>query len=424
MGRETVNSQGQILPNKIIKQFPILRKPENGKRLVYLDNAATTQLPASVLDAMREYYENDNANPHRGVYNLASRATARHEGARRGVAEFIRADPAEVIFTQNTTESLNLVVASLSAYVKGLGLRDFEVAVYLAEHHSNLLPWQRFAKETGAKLTYLYPGRNGVLTETEIRRKITARTGIVAIAEVSNVLGLRTPMELIKQQIQEVGFSGFPVTDRALLILDAAQAVAHLPITLDDVDFLAFSGHKVYGPAGVGVLYGRKELLEALPPVSLGGAMVLEASEDGFTPKDPPQKFEAGTRNVAAEVGLTRALDLVPETHAAELAGLLAHKLNILPFIELYGDVNKPHYGIVSFNVKGWHPHDVATLLDDEGITLRAGHHCAEPLLKYLARFHPELSKHASCLRASFGVYNTVEDVEALVEALKKIAKM
>lgn len=393
--------------------FPALAVPENGKRLVYLDNAATTQRPAQVLEAVEHYYRFDNANPHRGVYELAARATQAHEEARQTVAAFLGAETEEIIFTQNTTEALNLV-----AYSYGLEfLRPGdEIALSVAEHHSNLVPWQRVAKATGARLVYLYPGPDGRLTEEELARKITASTKIVAVAQVSNVLGLEAPVKAIVDRAHAAG---------AVVVLDCAQSVAHMPVDVKalGVDFAACSGHKLYAPMGVGVLYGRRELLEPMPPFLSGGDMIASVHEQSVTYAEVPRKFEAGTRNVGGEVGFAAAVRYLQSIGWADLMAheqaLMARALEglaRLPHVAVYGDPSPTgRRGVISFNVEGVHPHDVATILDADGVTVRAGHHCAQPLMDFLG-IH-------SCCRASFALYNTEEDVDSFLRSLKNVRR-
>ncbi len=393
--------------------FPALQLMENGKPLVYLDNAATTQHPRQVIEAITSYYEKDNANPYRGVYELGARATEAHERARRAVAEFIGAETEEIIFTQNTTESLNLL-----AYSYGMEFIEEgdEIALSVAEHHSNLVPWQRVAKAKGAKLCYLYPDENGHLTEDEIKTKIGSKTRLVAIAQVSNVLGLEAPVEQIVKRAREVG---------AVVVLDCAQSIPHMSVDVKalDVDFAAFSGHKLYGPMGIGVLYGKKELLEKMPPFLSGGDMISSVHEQSVTYAEVPRRFEAGTRNVGGEVGLEAAIKYIDSigyeairSHEQDLMDYAIGKLSEIPYVTIYGEPTaKGRYGVISFNIEGVHPHDTASILDADGIAVRAGHHCAQPLMEYL--------KINSCCRASFAVYNTRENVDQLVNGIKNVRR-
>ncbi|WP_333792212.1 cysteine desulfurase [Muricomes intestini] len=402
-----------MIQNKIIQDFPALLMQENGKRLVYLDNAATTQHPRQVLDATISYYEKDNANPHRGVYELGARATKAHENARKSVAEFLHTEPEEIIFTQNTTESLNLV-----AYSYGLEFikEGDEIALSVAEHHSNLVPWQRVAKAKGAVLKFLYPDESGHLTDEEIEKKIGSKTRLVAIAEVSNVLGLRAPVEKIVSQARKAG---------AVVVLDCAQSVPHMPVDVKklDVDFAAFSSHKLYGPMGVGVLYGKKELLEKMPPFLSGGDMIQSVHEQSVTYGEIPRKFEAGTRNVGGEVGLEAAIQYINSigydeimTHEHDLMEYAIGKLKEIPYVTIYGEASAQYrHGVISFNINDVHPHDTASILDAEGVAVRAGHHCAQPLMDYL--------KITACCRASFAIYNTREDVDMLISGIRNVRR-
>ncbi|WP_394527161.1 aminotransferase class V-fold PLP-dependent enzyme [Lacrimispora sp. JR3] len=393
--------------------FPILTVTENDKPLIYLDNAATTSKPLQVLRAVEAYYRHDNANPHRGVYELAARATKAHEDSRTKVAEFLNASPDEIIFTQNTTESLNLIAYSYG--MEFLGEGD-EIVLSVAEHHSNLVPWQRVAKRTGAKLVYLYPDSKGHLTEEELNQKITSRTRLVAVGHVSNVLGIEIPVSSIVRLAHQNG---------AVVVLDCAQSAPHMQVDVKrlDVDFAAFSGHKLYGPMGIGVLYGRKELLEKMPPFLTGGDMIGSVHEQNSTYAEVPRRFEAGTRNVGGEVGLAAAIDYLQsigweniKAHERELMTRALEGLAKIPHVTVYGDLSPDkRHGVISFNVEDVHPHDTATLLDADGITVRAGHHCAQPLMEYL--------KINACVRVSFAVYNTAEEVEAFLNSLRQVRR-
>lgn len=396
------------------KDFPILAADENGERLVYLDSAATTQHPTQVLDAVVNYYNKDNANPHRGVYDLAMRATDAHEGARHTVAQFFHAEDDEIVFTQNTSEALNLVAYSYGMHFLHAG---DEIVLSVAEHHSNLVPWQRVAEATGAKLVYLYPGADGRLTTGELDAKITDQTRLVAVAEVSNVLGLRAPVEEIVKRAHAVG---------AVVVLDCAQSAPHKPVDVKalDVDFAACSAHKLYAPMGVGALYARAELLEKMPPFLSGGDMIGSVHEHSATWADGPRKFEAGTRNVGGEVGFAAAIDYMNAigwdrmiAHEHALLERMLDGMNKMPWLTVYGaPTAEGRYGVVSFNVNDVHPHDVATILDAGGVAIRAGHHCAQPLMEYLGI--------GSCCRASVAVYNTEEDVDALLENLENVRRV
>lgn len=396
------------------KDFPIFSADENGNRLVYLDSAATTQHPIQVLDAVTHYYLHDNANPHRGVYELAMRATDAHEGARHRVAQFFHAGDDEMIFTQNTTESLNLVAYSYGMHFLHAG---DEIVISVAEHHSNLVPWQRVAAAVGAKLVYLYPGADGRLPDEELEQKITSKTRLVAIGMVSNVLGLRAPVEKIVARAHAVG---------AVVVLDCAQSAPHTPVDVKklDVDFAACSAHKLYAPMGMGALYVRKEILDKMPPFLSGGDMIGSVHEQTATWAEGPRKFEAGTRNVGGEVGFAAALDYMDgigwetlEKHEHALLDRMLTGMRTLPWLTVYGEPTaNGRYGVVSFNVQDVHPHDVATILDAGGVAVRAGHHCAQPLMEFLGI--------GSCCRASVAIYNDEEDIDALLNNLEMVRKV
>jgi cysteine desulfurase / selenocysteine lyase len=398
--------------NPYLKDFPILNEKRDGKRLVYLDNAATTQKPLSVLQAVDEYYRTSNANPHRGLYELSIRATQMYEDSRAVVREFINAKKdAEVVFTRNASESLNLV-----AYSYGMNFikAGDEIVLPVSEHHSNILPWQMVARAKGAKLIYLHPDRNGRLSEQELD-KIGAKTALVAVAHVSNVLGTVYPVEEIVRRAHAVG---------AVVVLDCAQSIPHYPVDVQklDVDFAAFSGHKMLAPMGIGVLYGKEELLSKMPPFLTGGEMIEYVSEQDATFAPLPQKFEAGTQNVGGAVGLAAAIrylkqvgyDTIIKTEEELLAYALEGMAKI-PHVTVYGDTKagEQRCGVISFNVDGVHPHDVSSILDSDGVAIRAGHHCAQPLMHYLG-------VNATC-RASLYFYNTKEDIDIFLESLKKV---
>ena len=395
------------------KDFPLLENTMNGKPLVYLDNGATTQKPESVIQAMCGYYGGCNANPHRGAYELSVQATDIYENARKRTQQFIHAASSqEIIFTKNATEALNLV-----AYSYGLAniQAGDEIVITIAEHHSNLVPWQQAAHAKGAVLNYIYLEEDGNLSQRDIETKITSKTKIVAVTQVSNVLGLRNPVKEIAAKAHSVG---------AVVVVDGSQSVAHMAVDVQDIDadFFAFSGHKLLSPMGIGVLYGKKALLDAMPPFLTGGDMIEYVEEQTTTFAELPAKFEAGTQNVGGAAGLTAAIDYLEKMSFAkieqiekELVDYALPQLRELPYIELYGCDSRQDNktGIITLNVKDVHPHDVATILDAEGVAVRAGHHCAQPLMKYLGQ-------NATC-RASFYLYNTKEDVDRWIAALKKV---
>ncbi|MBO4852187.1 MAG: cysteine desulfurase [Schwartzia sp.] len=398
------------------KDFPLLRQQMNGRPIVYLDNGATTQKPESMIRAMCGYYGGCNANPHRGAYALSVEATDIYETARDRVRRFIGAKEArEIIFTKNATEALNLVAYSYG--LTNIGAGD-EIVLTIAEHHSNLVPWQRVAKAKDATLKYIYLEKDGNLSEKDVAEKITKKTKLVAITHVSNVLGLVNPVRRVANRAHEAG---------AVVVVDGSQSVPHIAADVQALgaDFFAFSGHKLLAPMGVGVLYGRAALLEAMPPFLAGGDMIEYVEEQESTYAELPAKFEAGTQNVGGAAGLTAAIDylenLTFERVKAVEDDLLAYalpRLRALPWIELYGcDSERDNKtGIITFNVKGVHPHDVSTILDSEGVAIRAGHHCAQPLMKYLGQI-------ATC-RASFYFYNTRQDVDRWLDALEKVREV
>ena len=398
------------------KDFPILNRKMNGQPLVYLDNGATTQKPEAVVRALCGYYGGCNANPHRGAYELSVKATEIYEQARVRVQRFINAArPEEIIFTKNATEALNLV-----AYSYGLNFIQpgDEIVISVAEHHSNLVPWQQVARQRGAKLKYIYLEEDGNLSEEDIETKITEKTKIVAVTHVSNVLGLVNDVRRVADKAHGVG---------AVCVVDGAQSAAHMQVDVQQLgaDFFAFSGHKLLSPMGIGVLYGRKKLLEKMPPFLMGGDMIEYVEEQDTTFAELPAKFEAGTQNVGGAAGLTAAIDYLErftfariEQIEKDLLNYALHRLRELPFIELYGcDTRRNNKtGIITFNVRDVHPHDVATILDARGVAIRAGHHCAQPLMRYLGQ-------NATC-RASFYLYNTREDIDRWIEALQQVRKV
>lgn len=391
------------------KDFSILDQIVNVEPLVYLDNAATTQKPTQVLEAIAAYYEKDNANVHRGVHTLAERATAAYEAARERVCSFIHAaSTKEVLFTRGTTTGLNWV----ARYAESVLQPGDEVLISVMEHHSNIIPWQEACKKTGARLIYAYL-KDGMLDLADFRSKLTEKTRFVALAHVSNVLGVVNPIKEIAELVHQTN---------ALLVVDGAQSVPHMKIDVQDldVDFFAFSGHKMLGPTGIGVLYGKEELLEQMSPVEFGGEMIDFVYEQEATWKELPWKFEAGTPNIVGAIGLAAAIDYLDKIgmetvhqYEQELIAYVFPKLQAVEGLTIYGSEDlTQRSGVISFNLAGLHPHDVATALDYEGVAVRAGHHCAQPLLSYLGV--------AATVRASFYLYNTKADCDKLVEALQK----
>ena len=400
-------------PQEFLKDFPLLYTQMNGKPIVYLDNGATTQKPEQVIRALCGYYGGCNANPHRGAYALSVEATEIYENARKVTAQFINAKrPEEIIFTKNATEALNLVAYSYG--LTNVGKGD-EIVITIAEHHSNLVPWQHVAKAKGATLKYIYLEKDGNLSGEDIETKITEKTKLVAVTQVSNVLGLKNDVKKVAKKAHSVG---------AVVVVDGSQSVAHQKVDVQDIDadFFAFSGHKMLSPMGIGVLYGKYDILDAMPPFLMGGDMIEYVQEQDTTFAELPAKFEAGTQNVGGAAGLQAAIEYLGkigfdriEAIEKELVDYALPQLRELPYIELYGcDTTRDNKtGIIAFNVKDVHPHDVATILDSTGVAVRAGHHCAQPLHRYLGL-------NASC-RASFYLYNTREDVDRWIAALKKV---
>ena len=391
--------------------FPLLDQQVNDEPLVYLDNAATAQRPTPVLKRVLDFYQTDNANVHRGVHTLAERATADYEAARDMVQKFIHANKREeVIFTKGCTDSLNLVAATYGE--QNIQAGD-EIVISIMEHHSNLIPWQQLAIKKGATLKYIGLTKEGELDMADAAAKVTDRTKIVAVTHASNVMGTVTPLKQLAKLAHEHG---------AIIVGDGAQAVPHMKVDVTDldVDFYAFSGHKMMSPTGIGVLYGKQALLEAMPPYQYGGEMIGSVTEQESTWAALPYKFEAGTQNIAGAVGLGAAIDYLTaigmdriEAHERELVQTVLPQLLAIEGLTVYGPTDPAkHTGVISFNLGHLHPHDLATALDMEGVAVRAGHHCAQPLMNYLGL--------EASARASFYLYNTAADAEKLVSALKE----
>ncbi|AGF57091.1 cysteine desulfurase/selenocysteine lyase [Clostridium saccharoperbutylacetonicum] len=398
-----------------LKDFPILKADEKGERLVYLDSGATTQKPIKVLDAIENYYKLNNANPHRGAYKLSIDATQAYDDAREKVIKFIDAEfSKEVIFTKNATEGFNLIASSYG--MNNIDEGD-EIVISIAEHHSNLIPWQIVASAKKATLKYMYVNENGEIPEEEIKTKITEKTKIVSITQVSNALGTINPVKEIIDFAHSKG---------AIVIVDGAQSVPHMKVSVRDLDsdFLVFSGHKLLGPMGIGVVYGKKELLENMPPYIVGGDMIEYVYEQEATFAELPSRFEGGTQNVEGAVGLGAAIDYLEnigmekiDEIEKELIGYALNEFEKLPYIKIYGPKDLNHRGgIISFDIEGVHPHDVASVFDSHKVAIRSGNHCAQPLMRYMGI-------NATC-RASFYFYNTKEDVDKLIEATKKTYEM
>ncbi|MCM3238179.1 cysteine desulfurase [Heyndrickxia oleronia] len=396
---------------EIRKLFPILDQEVNGHPLVYLDSAATSQKPYSVIEALNKYYQEDNSNVHRGVHTLGTRATDKYEGAREKVRRFINASStSEVIFTRGTTTSINTIANSFGRdNVK----EGDEIVISYMEHHSNLIPWQQLAKRNHATLKYVPMQEDGTITLEDVRNTVTSKTKIVAIMHVSNVLGTINPIKEITKIAHDNG---------AFMVVDGAQSTPHLKVDVQDLDcdFYAFSGHKMCGPTGIGVLYGKKQLLENMEPIEFGGEMIDFVDLYDSTWKELPWKFEGGTPIIAGAIGLGAAIDFLEEigmenilNHEHHLAEYALNRLNEIDGLTIYGPLNPmARAGVVTFNLDDVHPHDLATVLDAEGIAVRAGHHCAQPLMKWL--------KVSATARASFYLYNTEEDIDRFIAGLLK----
>ncbi len=396
---------------EIRKDFPLL---EN-RNIAYLDNGATTQKPIQVINTVKEFYEKYNANPHRGAYTLSVEATEVYENTRTKIAKFINAKHREeIIFSKNATESLNLI-----AYSYGMDnlKKDDEVVISIMEHHSNLVPWQKVTKITGSILNYMYINNDYELSDEEIEAKITDKTKIVGISHVSNALGTINNIKKIVKYAHKKG---------AIVLVDASQSIPHMKIDVQelDADFLVFSGHKMLAPLGIGVLYGKKELLNKMTPFLMGGDMIEYVYEQDTTFAPLPNKFEAGTQNVEGVVGLGSAIDYIEKIGYDEIQRIeedllkyAREQLSKLEYLDLYLTPNEDnHSGVISFNIKGVHAHDVASILDSQGVCVRSGNHCTQPLMRFLGI--------DSTCRASFYFYNTKEDVDRLVEALNKTYNM
>ncbi|WP_208422512.1 cysteine desulfurase [Latilactobacillus fragifolii] len=396
--------------NDYRRDFPILKQIVNDEPLVYLDNAATTQKPQAVIDQLVTYYQKDNANVHRGVHTLAERATAQYEAARTKVQKFIHAaESAEVIFTKGTTQSLNWVAGSFGPTVVEAG---DEIVISVMEHHSNLVPWQQLAQQTGAQLRYIDLLPDGQLDLDSARQVIGPKTKIVSLAHASNVLGVINPIKTIAALVHAQG---------GYMVVDGAQAVPHMSVDVQalDADFYAFSGHKMLGPTGIGVLYGKQAFLEKMPPVEYGGEMIDFVGLQVATFKELPWRLEGGTPNIAGAIGLGAAVDYLDQigmaniqAHEQALVTMALPKLQAIDGLTIYGpQTAAQRTGVIAFNLDNLHPHDLATALDMQGVAVRAGHHCAQPLMQWL--------NVAATARASFYLYNTEADVETFVTAIQ-----
>ncbi len=400
--------------DKLRKDFPTLFQKVNGKKLVYFDNAATTHKPKVVIKAVEDYYKEINANPHRGAHYLSVKSTEVYEGAREKVKKFINAKSSkEIIFTKNSTEALNLI-----AYSYGMNFinEGDEIVISISEHHSNLIPWQRVAKAKGAILKYMYVDEEGRLPVSEIKDKITERTKIVSVAHMTNTFGIINPVEDIIKYAHEKG---------AVVIIDGAQSVPHMKVDVQklNADFMVFSGHKMLAPMGIGVLYGKEEILESMPPFLFGGDMIEYVWEQDTTFAELPFKFEAGTQNVEGAAGLSAAIDYIEnlgfefiEKREKELTAYALRELSKIPYVKIYGTKDLEDRGaVIAFNIKDVHPHDVASIVDTYGVALRAGHHCAQPFMRYLGL-------NSTC-RISFYFYNTEEEIDIFINSIKNVRR-
>jgi cysteine desulfurase/selenocysteine lyase len=400
---------------KLREDFPILNRQVNGKPLIYFDNAATSQKPKSVIEAINSYYTEYNANIHRGIHKLAEEATLAHEQAREKVAKFINTKHTEeIVFTRNATEAMNLV-----AYTWGranIGKGD-KIVLTIMEHHSNIVPWQLLAQEKGARIEYVRIDEEGLLLQDDVQKLIDETTRLVCVTQASNVLGTVNPVREIGRIAHRYG---------AMFLVDGAQSVPHMRVDVRDIDcdFFAFSGHKMLGPTGIGVLHGKREYLQDMPPFMGGGEMIREVHTTGASWKDLPYKYEAGTPNIVGAIGLGAAVDYLNKLgmenvheHEREITDYAIRRMNEVEGVKIYGprDVTK-RVGVLSFNLGDIHAHDLASILDEEGIAIRSGHHCAQPLMEFLNV--PAMS------RASFYIYNTKEEVDVLTNALEKARKL
>ena len=411
---KVINKLPSFNAYEIRNDFPIFSRKVNGKPLIYLDNAATSQKPRRVIDGLKSYYENNNSNIHRGVHTLSYESTVMYEDAHKKVAGFIGAsDWKEIVFTRNTTESLNLIAYSWGLH--NLEKGD-EVLISIMEHHSNIVPWQMLCQARGIVLKFIDVDDKGNLDLESFERLLTDKTRVVSIIHVSNVLGIVNPINYISKKAKERG---------AILIIDAAQSVPHINLNVKelDCDFLVASGHKMLGPTGIGFLYGKKALLESMEPFLFGGDMISTVTKEKSTWNELPWKYEAGTPNIAGGIGLGLAIDYLEnigleqiEEHESELLDYTLNNLKELPWLEIYTPLEGQRVGVVSFNVKGVHPHDVAGVMDEDGIAVRSGHHCTQPLMN---RLNIEYA-----LRASFYLYNTKEEIAQFLISLKRAYKI
>ena len=407
-----MNTKKKEVLNKIRDEFPILDQKINGEDLIYLDNAASTQKPKSVINAIKDYYENDHSNVHRGVHTLSVRATEAYENARVKVAEFLNSPNVhQIIFTKGTTDSINLIASSVTNLVQ----KDDEILITSMEHHSNIVPWQELCKRTGAVLKVIPINKNGELLIDEYANMISSRTKIISIVHLSNTLGTINPVE----DIIEIAKSHDVIT-----VIDGAQAAGHLPIDVQklDCDFYLFSGHKIFGPTGIGVLYGKENILNEINPYQFGGEMILKVTFEETTYNDLPHKFEAGTPNIAGAVGIGASIDFIngldrdlAHQHEMSLHDYALEKLEEIEGVRIIGNASNKS-AIISFVIDGLHPHDIGTIINQKGIAVRTGHHCTMPLMDFYSI--------PGTVRASFSIYNNHSEVDKLIDAIKLAIKM
>ena len=412
MRLDVMNTKKKEVLNKIRDQFPILDQKINGEDLIYLDNAASTQKPKSVINAIKDYYENDHSNVHRGVHTLSVRATEAYENARVKVAEFLNSPNVhQIIFTKGTTDSINLIASSVTNLVQ----KDDEILITSMEHHSNIVPWQELCKRTGAVLKVIPINKNGELLIDEYANMISSRTKIISIVHLSNTLGTINPVE----DIIEIAKSHDVIT-----VIDGAQAAGHLPIDVQklDCDFYLFSGHKIFGPTGIGVLYGKENILNEIDPYQFGGEMILKVTFEETTYNDLPHKFEAGTPNIAGAVGIGASIDFIngldrdlAHQHEMSLHDYALEKLEEIEGVRIIGNASNKS-AIISFVIDGLHPHDIGTIINQKGIAVRTGHHCTMPLMDFYSI--------PGTVRASFSIYNNHSEVDKLIDAIKLAIKM
>lgn len=397
---------------RIRDEFPILDQQINGEDLIYLDNAASTQKPKSVINAIKDYYENDHSNVHRGVHTLSVRATEAYENARAKVAEFLNSpNKHQIIFTKGTTDSVNLIASSVTNLIQ----EDDEILITSMEHHSNIVPWQELCKRTGAVLKVIPINENGELMIDEYKNMVSDKTKLISVVHLSNTLGTINPIEDIIE---------FAKSNDVITVIDGAQAAGHLPIDVQklDCDFYLFSGHKIFGPTGIGVLYGKEEILNQMDPYQFGGEMILKVTFEETTYNDLPHKYEAGTPNIAGAVGIGASIDFIngldrdlAHEHEMSLHNYALEQLEMIEGIRIIGN-SKNKSSIISFVVDGIHPHDIGTIINQKGIAVRTGHHCTMPLMDFYGI--------PGTVRASFSIYNNHSEVEKLIDAIKLAIKM